>query len=249
MPRSTANGWEPAVQPSTIEGAQDLIVRQRGAYTRQLQLNRPGRGNAMDEALSDGLITAVATAYADDTKLLVIGGEGKHFCSGFDRGSDDSGLGPKATLRLLKLESLLQLLWRAPFVTVACIHGKALGAGADLAAVCDYRLITRASTFAFPGFRLAGVSLGNRRLAELIGSHAAFDLVLRGTEIDCDSALACGLATGALEREDFDPFIAELQHQLQDIEKASINILREATRASSDGSRDIERLVQSVRLK
>jgi enoyl-CoA hydratase/carnithine racemase len=126
------------------------------------------------------------------------------------------------------------------------VQGKAVGAGADLVAACDYRLVAPEASLSFPGFRLAGVSLGNRRLAELVGAQRAFDIVLRNLQVDGAQALAWGLATQLARPGEDDAFVAELQRQLGPVAKESIAVLREATRAGADGSRDLERIVQSA---
>lgn len=228
--------------------AQGVVVRRLGAHETEVLMNRPDRANALSTTMVAQLTQAVAAAYLDDTRLLTLRGQGRHFCSGFDRGANASAAPTRAEMvgRGVQIESLLQLLWRAPFVTVACVQGKAVGAGADLAAVCDYRLAAAASSLSFPGFRLFGVSLGNRRLAQLIGGDKAFDIILRGAALPASQALEMGLLTHVLEAQAQQEFIAQLRPQLAEVQKQSIAILREATRAGSDGSADLDRIARSL---
>jgi enoyl-CoA hydratase/carnithine racemase len=97
-------------------------------------------------------------------------------------------------LRLVRIETLLALLWHAPIRTVALAHGRTWGAGADLFAVCEQRLVHPDTTLRFPGAQF-GIVLGTRRLAERIGVDAARALVLEGGELDAPQAMALGLAT------------------------------------------------------
>jgi enoyl-CoA hydratase/carnithine racemase len=234
--------------PTPADETGEIVERAIGDGAREICIQRPARANALSTALVADLIEAVAAAYVDDTRLVVLRGAGKHFCSGFDRGASAAGHPSRAEMvgRGVQIESLLQLLWRAPFVTVACVQGKAVGAGADLAAVCDYRLASVDSSFSFPGFRLFGVSLGNRRLAESIGADRAFDTILRGSALDSEQARALGLVSQVLETHEQAKFVEQLQADIKDVQKQSIAILREATRAGSDGSADLDRIARSL---
>ena len=62
-------------------------------------------------------------------------------------------------------------------------------------------LAAAASSLSFPGFRLFGVSLGNRRLAQLIGGDKAFDTIFRGAALPASRALDMGLLTHVLEAQ------------------------------------------------
>lgn len=228
--------------------AEPLLLRiEHSPWKCELRLNRPDKANALSPGLVSGLAAALSAAYADETRLLILSGNGKNFCAGFDR-SEEVSLGREGIIeRTLQIELALQLLWHAPFVTVACVQGAAMGAGADLVAACDYRLAGPNTRFAFPGFRAFGVSLGTRRLAELIGGHRAFDLVLNARRLDGEEALAAGLLTHLLEPDRMLETIGGIETEVAAVGKASIAVLREATRATqSSSTSDLERVARSI---
>src|ERR1700742_5012521 len=102
-------------------------------------LNRPERGNALDEYTVEELISAIEDASKTKTRVFILNGAGRHFCTGFDlpeQGADDAHL----LHRLVRVETMLQLVYRAPFVTVSIARGGTFGAGADLFAACDRRI-------------------------------------------------------------------------------------------------------------
>ena len=160
-----------------------------------LTLQRPERGNALGPELVEALISAAEAAIADPTvHTLVLRGAGRHFCTGLDLTDLATLSDGDLLLRLVRIETLLALLWHAPIRTVALAHGRTWGAGADLLAVCEQRLAAADTSLRFPGAQF-GIVLGTRRLAERIGVDAARALVLEAGELDAMQALALGLAT------------------------------------------------------
>lgn len=224
-----------------------LVVRTAlGPSACEIRLNRPQSANALSPALVEALIRAVTCAYSDGTRLLVLRGEGRNFCAGFDQSDATTIDHLEISARTLQIEALLQLLWQGPFVTVAHVHGAAFGAGADLVAVCDYRLGTDRFRMAFPGFRKFGVTLGTRRLATLIGSDRAFDMVLRGRTIDIEEAMSMRLLTHRLDDEGAKAFIEQVASEIEALGTRSFAALREATRGEGAAAGDLSRVVRSI---
>lgn len=210
--------------------AEIVRVEKQGASTKTLVLNRPDRANAINRELVQRLTEEIIKCYSDQTKLLIIRGEGKHFCSGFDR--DPLTLESNAGRCLLgvEIESMLQVLAGAPFVTLAHIHGAAVGAGADIAVACDYRCATTDSLLAFPGFNLIGVSLGNSRLSRCIGPDQAMKLILQSQRIRSEEAYQMGLVTNIVEIDAIDQFIIELDLILEMTSKVAVRSLKQSVR-------------------
>ena len=160
-----------------------------------LRLQRPERGNALGPMLVEGLISAASEAFANaSVHTLVLQGEGRHFCTGLDLSDLATVSDADLLLRLVRIETLLAMLWHAPIRTVAQAKGRTWGAGADLLVACEQRLVGSDTTLRFPGAQF-GLVLGTRRLAERIGADAARALVLEGGELDATQALALGLAS------------------------------------------------------
>ncbi len=160
-----------------------------------LRLQRPERGNALGPMLVEGLISAASEAFANaSVHTLVLQGEGRHFCTGLDLSDLATLSDADLLLRLVRIETLLAMLWHAPIRTVAQAKGRTWGAGADLLVACEQRLVGSDTTLRFPGAQF-GLVLGTRRLAERIGVDAARALVLEGGEFDATQALALGLAS------------------------------------------------------
>ncbi len=216
---------------------------QAGVIT--LTLQRLERGNALGSELVEGLIHAVEAAMADPAvHTLVLRGAGRHFCTGLDLTDLATLSDGDLLLRLVRIETLLALLWHAPIRTVALAHGRTWGAGADLFAACEQRLVHPDTTLRFPGAQF-GIVLGTRRLAKRIGVDAARALVLEGGELDAPQALALGLATQRVDTgvDTASQILARLAPPLPD--SATARAIRSATRADCRDT-DLAALVRSA---
>lgn len=172
-----------------------MLTIEHQAGVTLLSLQRPERGNALVPMLVEGLISAASEAFANAAvHTLVLQGEGRHFCTGLDLSDLATLSDAELLLRLVRIETLLAMLWHAPIRTVAQAKGRTWGAGADLLVACEQRLVGSDTTLRFPGAQF-GLVLGTRRLAERIGADAARALVLEGGELDATQALALGLAS------------------------------------------------------
>ncbi|MGD9942385.1 MAG: enoyl-CoA hydratase/isomerase family protein [Burkholderiaceae bacterium] len=161
-------------------------------------LDRPDRGNALSIDLVEAGLAAVDAAVRDpQVHTLVLRGAGRHFCTGFDLSELDSESDATLLARVVRIEQLLDAVWRAPLRTVAIAQGRIMGAGADLFAVCDHRLLSAAASLRFPGAGF-GLVLGTRRLGRRVGADRALRWVSEGTTIDAAQALSTGLASALL---------------------------------------------------
>jgi enoyl-CoA hydratase/carnithine racemase len=131
-----------------------------------------------------------------DIRSIVLAAEGKHFCAGADfgsRGPDGVARGSKRGRHLYKEA---QRLWRTKKPIVAAVHGAAVGAGAGLAVMADFRVTCPEARFStnftrlgyHPGFGLTAT------LPRLIGEQKASLLMYTGRRITGEEALEIGLA-------------------------------------------------------
>ncbi len=161
---------------------------------RDLVLSDPARGNCLSAAMVAALGAALDRAEADGVRLLVLRGAGRHFCTGFDLSDLDTAGDADLLARFVAVELLLARLWSAPLRTAAVVQGRAIGAGADLAACCSLRLARPEAGFAFPGAGF-GLILGTRRLGLRLGGAVAAELIASGRTMGAAEARAAGLVT------------------------------------------------------
>lgn len=222
-----------------------LIVDQdpsRGV--QKLTLNRTGKGNSLDAGLVDDLLQAVARCYSDGTRLLVFAGAGKNFCGGFDFTGYEQQSAGDLLHRFVRIELLLQLVRRAPFVTIATVAGAAFGAGGDLVASCTYRLAGSGARFRFPGFQFS-VALGTRHLARVVGTQEARQILLTNSTLSAEQGAAIGLLTHVLSSTEQAEFInATLSATASLDPHAAADLLRLTGDDTNDS--DLADLVRSV---
>jgi enoyl-CoA hydratase len=101
---------------------------------------------------------------------------------------------------------------RSPLVTVAAVNGPAVGAGLNLALVCDLRIAAASAWF---DCRFLGIGLhpggGHlRMLQRLVGPQTAAAMVLAGRRLDAAAAQSAGLVLDVVADDTLVPAAADL---------------------------------------
>jgi enoyl-CoA hydratase len=217
---------------------------ERAEAVTTLRISRPERANALNAGAVDEMLDAVHRAAADGTRLLVLRGEGKSFCSGFDLGAVDVETEGDLALRFIRIEQLLQTLYYYPIESVALAQGRVVGAGADIFCACAHRVCAPGTTFRFPGVRFGAV-LGTRRLAQRVGADVAGATILQGRGLSATDAVACGLASQERPESEWQALVAELLKGTSCNPPATAACILTALRPDTRDA-DMASLVQSV---
>jgi methylglutaconyl-CoA hydratase len=165
----------------------DLEVSSEGIAV--LTLNRPEKRNAFDELMIENLSEHFETLKgADHVRAVFVRGAGEAFCAGADidwmkRGGERTEEDNEADA--LALARMLKHLHDLPQLTVALVHGAAMGGGAGLVAACDVAVAVKDTKFRFSEVRLgltpATISpyvveaIGPRMARALFASAESFD--------------------------------------------------------------------------
>lgn len=144
----------------------------------RITLARPGRLNALSpQALEELIGAAAAVGQADAVKVVIVSGEGRSFCAGFD--IDTLG-GPPDRDQVDLGRRMADAVAEIPVLTIAAIHGYCVGGGIVLAAACDIRIAAEGTQFSIPEVEL-GIPLawgGIPRLVRELGPAITKELVL-----------------------------------------------------------------------
>jgi enoyl-CoA hydratase len=169
-----------------------LRVERPGDGVAVLTLDEPERRNALNLALVDEIIAAFDALEADETVgAVVITGAPPAFCAGADLGN--LGAAQEAGLRAV-YEGFLRV-GRSTLPTLAAVNGAAVGAGMNLALVCDVRIAGRRAKFD-TRFLDLGLHPGGGHtwmLQRAVGPEAAAAMVLFGQVLDGEAAERHGL--------------------------------------------------------
>lgn len=191
-----------------MTGLDSLLIQRDGPVAR-LTLNRPDKRNALDDHLIGVLKTALRELDADpDIRVIGISGAGKDFCAG----ADLSALRRIAEAPVMEnladvdsLAGLFLLLRRLRKPTVALVHGRALAGGCGLATACDLVLAAESARFGYPEVRIGFVpAMVMAILRRNISEKRAFELVVRGEELDASEAERIGLINRVIPDTEFD---------------------------------------------
>ena len=212
---------------STVE------VRDEG-HVRWIGLNRPDKRNAIDQAMSGELATALDDARRQPCVLIVHSTTPGIFAAGADiaelRDRD-------ADAALLAINAgLFERLEAHRWPTIALVDGAALGGGCELALACDFRLATERAVFGQPELSL-GILAGagaNWRLAQLAGLGTARRMLYAGARLTAAEALRAGLvdevaADVTAAGRDMAEAIAERSWRALELTKLALRSQRQAT--------------------
>ena len=146
--------------------------------------------NALSHAVREGIAREFEAAAGDDTiAAIVLICAGRTFIAGAD--ITEFGKPPRSP----RLRELLALLDASPKITVAAIHGTALGGGLETALACHYRIAVNSAKVGLPESKLGLLpgAGGTQRLPRLIGAEAALDMMISGDPISAGAALDNGI--------------------------------------------------------
>ncbi|MCC3774272.1 enoyl-CoA hydratase family protein [Streptomyces sp. UNOB3_S3] len=170
-------------------------------------LARPDRLNALTfGAYADLRDLLPELARDGSVRALVLGGEGRGFCSGGDVDDIIGATLAMDTARLLDFNRMTGHVVRAlrdcPFPVIAAVHGVAAGAGAVLALAADFRVADPTARFAFL-FTRVGLSGGDMGAAYLlprvVGLGHATRLLMLGEPVHAPEAERIGLISQLTE--------------------------------------------------
>lgn len=162
-----------------------------------VRFDAPRTRNALTVQMMGQLAAAVEAIGRWEGRAVLLCAEGPAFCAGGHLGQVHAALGtPERGARMARaMGGVLDALFDAPPITVAVVHGPAIGGGAELATACDFRVGGPATRIHFVQGRL-GVAAGwggAGRLTRLLGRRLALTTLLEARPLDAARAMSIGL--------------------------------------------------------
>lgn len=221
----------------------ELVRTSRRGGVLTVLLDSPEDGNAMSVAMSEQLAEALETANQDSgVHCVVIASSGRHFCTGGNvkdmQAGRDLMAGSVSDVRE-KLRSTLHRITRAmvgmEVPTIAAVNGMAVGAGCDLALMCDIRIAGERAQFAESFLRLGLVSGigGAWFLTRLVGPAKAMEMTLTSEFLDAESALGHGIVSRVVPHVELDPIVADMASKIAAAPPTALRMAKQLVRESA----------------
>jgi enoyl-CoA hydratase len=202
-----------------------VLVEQRGP-SRWLTLNRPAVLNALNTPLVEALRDELAAAEQDDsTKVVVLRGAGRAFCSGYDLSEEETNVVADAEAWhgiLARDVDLTMQLFALAKPTIAAVHGWVLAGGCELAMACDLVVATQDARFGEPEIRFGSGPVA-LLMPFVIGMKKTNELLLTGDTVDAVEAHRLGLVNHVVPAEEL---VATVDGLVRKIAPAPLRTLR-----------------------
>ncbi len=203
--------------------------------------------NALSHDVRKGIVAALKLSAADDTDGVILFCEGRTFIAGAE--ITEFGKPPESPT----LGEVLAALEIHPKLTVAAMHGSALGGGLETALCCHYRCASTRAKLGLPEVKLGLIpgGGGTQRTPRLVGLPAALDLITSGAPVAASEALNVGLIDRIVDGADLRAEALEYTRQLLR-DKAALRRTRDLPLALEQADKELlagagERLTRKTR--
>ena len=165
-------------------------------HVAHLRFNRPQRANALNQTAWEELQRVFeALDEQEDVRVIILSGEGKHFCSGIDlellmsvAGLSQNCEGRKREQlrkQILALQAPINAIEQCSKPVIAAVHGGCIGGGVDIVSACDMRYCTEDAYFTIREIDMGMVAdLGTlQRLPRLIPEGIMREMAYTGRAV------------------------------------------------------------------
>jgi hypothetical protein len=187
--------WLARRRPPRAPDGGDRVRVMRTGNVLNVVLSRRSRRNAVDAAMRNALLEALAIAEWDTSLRVLISGEGPSFSAGGDL--DEFGTaGDPALAHLIRVTaSVGAALHRIRERVSVRVHGVCIGAGVELPSFAARVVAAPGTEFALPEIAMGLIpgAGGTVSIPRRVGRHRALWLALSGVRLDAATALEWGL--------------------------------------------------------
>lgn len=178
-----------------------------------ITINRPKALNALNSAVLDELDKTLDAVDQEAIRCLILTGAGeKSFVAGADIGemstltkAEGESFGKKGNDVFRKLETF-------PIPVIAAVNGFALGGGCEISMSCDIRICSENAVFGQPevGLGITPGFGGTQRLARIVGTGKAKEMIYGARNIKAEEAYRIGLVNNVYPAEELMPAAKKL---------------------------------------
>src|SRR5271169_5656995 len=223
-----------------------LSVQRPHTGVAVLQLNRPARLNAINDAMVSELTQTLAALGSDSSvNAVVLTGAGRGFCSGIDM-RDFGPRIPEASapaidrLRFQEaMAALPQALRDMPQPVIASVNGPCVGGGLALSLAADIRICSTAATFGNAAILLglSGAEMGmSYFLPRIVGASVAADWMLTGRIVSAEEADRRGLVSELVEPALLVERALEIASRIAELAPLGVQLTKRAIQVNTDAA-------------
>lgn len=236
-----------------------LIYEQTGAVVT-LTMNEPEKRNPLSGNTATTELAAAAERIHDDpsVRCVILTGNGPSFSAGGDIRVMKEQASPDVSQMELRqfyrrgIQHMAKALFNLEVPLIAAINGHAMGAGLDLACMCDIRIASDTAKLA-SSFIKVGIVPGDGGawlLPRIVGQSRAAELMLTGKVLDAPQALAWNLVSQVVPHAQLMDAAREMaasiaQHPSHSV-RLTKRLMRESLRASFDTVLELSAAYQAI---
>ncbi len=236
-----------------------LIVERAGAVVT-LTMNQPEHRNPLsgNTAVSDFLAAFAGIEGDAGVRCVILTGSGTAFSAGGNLRDMKRQAGDDVTEMQIRqeyrdgIQRLATSLFNLEVPVIAAVNGAAIGAGLDLACMCDIRIASERARFAESFVKLGLVSAdgGAWLLPRIVGPSRAAEMAFTGDTLTAPEALACGLVSRVVPHNELDSAARELAGRIAANPSHALRLtkrlLREAQHARFESVLEMAVMFQAV---
>jgi enoyl-CoA hydratase/carnithine racemase len=216
----------------------DNLLIERDGPVATITLNRPKLRNSMTNDMKLRIEELFAEWDSDaEVRAVILTGAGTAFCSGGDLSAvnlDSPETPLQAQRRLRRSSHLAEVIAESRLPVIAAVNGAAVGAGCNLALICDLILASDKARFG-QMYLQRGLGMdwgGSWSLPRLIGLHRAKEFVFSPELVDAERAAAMGLVNRVTPAEQLMDEARNLAHSIATNAPVALNLAKKALNRS-----------------
>lgn len=220
---------------------ESVLYQKEGRIVR-LTLNRPDTRNALSTDVIEALVDGLNRCNADrDVSCVIVSGAGKGFSSGGNlaeiKAMTTTDAMTEAEVEYWYTSGIQQIpltFEKIDVVSIAAVHGHAIGAGCDLTAMCDLRIAADTANFA-ESFLRVGIIPGDGGawlLPRIIGMARAKQMLFTAKGVNAQTALEWGLTSEVVPEAELMDAAMAMAENIANLPPQAIRLAKELIRES-----------------
>ncbi|XP_060005344.1 chromodomain Y-like protein isoform X1 [Lagenorhynchus albirostris] len=188
-------------QPESAYRYRDIVVRKQDGFTHILLFTKSSENNSLNPEVMKEVQSALSTAAADDSKLVLFSAVGSVFCCGLDfiyfirRLTNDRKR--ESTKMAEAIRNFVNTFIQFKKLIIVAVNGPAIGLGASILTLCDVVWANEKAWFQTPytAFGQSPDGCSTVMFPKIMGGASANEMLLSGRKLTAQEACGKGLVS------------------------------------------------------